>query len=194
VESQTGSTVSRTTRWCGAGAVLAGLLATLAILDPLHLRYAGWYTTALVMLTIVLATVAAASAVSGRLGRSLTAVAGVLVALAWSGMVWFAVQFAGDERVVEEVGSGRHQLVLVQGFAWVDPIYTVRLRAGSGPFAQESLVWQGLAEGPAPTSVRFRDEETVEVVASEVCGYRSTFNSTTLEVDPVHRPLRLDGC
>jgi hypothetical protein len=34
----------------------------------------------------------------------------------------------------------------------------------------------------------------VEIVATRGCGYRSTVDPVTLAVDPVHRPLRLDGC
>ena len=149
----------------------------------------------LVTLAILLVTVLGVRLLRGRLARVVAGVLGGLVAVGWLGLVWLAVSFAGDERVEEVVPSGgRLSLVLVRGHAFAEPVYSVRLRAGSGPFAQESTVWQGLGEGAPPTGFRFREGDIVEVVAAQFCGYRSSFDPVTLDVDPVHRPLRLDGC
>lgn len=182
-------------RYLAAGAAVAVALATLAVTDPFHLRYGGVYSAVLVTLAILLVTVLGVRLLRGRLARGVAGVLGALVAVGWLGLVWLAVEFAGREQVEQRIGpDGRVSLVLVRGQAFADPVYSVRLRAGSGPFAQESLVWLGLAEGAAPTGFRFADGDVVEVIAAEFCGYRSTYDPVTLDVEPVHRPLRLDGC
>jgi hypothetical protein len=187
--------MSRATAQLGAGAAVTTGLAALALADPFHLRYAGPYAAVLVTLAILLVTLVLVRTLPGRGLRVLAATSGALLGLGWLALVWLAAEFAGPDRVVDEVASaGDERLVVVEGHAFVDVVYSVRLRAGSGPLAQEALVWQGLADGAPPSEVRFAGEGVVEVVASGVCGYRSTFDPVTLDVDPVHRPLRLDGC
>lgn len=182
----------------GSCALVAAALATFTALDPFHLAYAGKATAVLVGVTIVLVTIGAAAAPARRGARIVVAAIGVVLLLAWCAAAVFALRFAGPEKVVSEVAAGGYRLVVVEGRAFVDPVYSVRLRRGSGLLAQESLVWQGLADGAAPGQVRFRGDPTadpeVEVVAGPGCGYRSRFDAVTLAVDPVHRPLRLDGC
>lgn len=180
------------------GAVVVAGLATFTAFNPFHLVQAGTATAVLVSLTIVLLTLGAANALRRPGGRIAVAVLGVLVLAGWCAAVWFAARFAGPQRVVTEATGGGYQLVVVEGRAFVDPVYSVHLRRGSGLVAQDSLVWQGLADGAPPSQVRFRGDpavdQQVEVVAGPGCGYRSRFDTVTLDVDPVHRPLRLDGC
>ncbi|MHA6796732.1 hypothetical protein ACVGVM_24945 [Pseudonocardia bannensis] len=180
----------------GSLALSAGALSAAAIVDPFHLLLAPWYIGVLVTVTMILGTVFLAGLSRRRTGQVLITVAGVLVTLGWVGLLWFVAQFIGPGRVVDERTAGGYRLVTVEGgaFAGIDPVYAVRLRAGSGPFAQDALVWQGLEGGAAPADVRFAGDDRVEVVSNGGCGYRSRFDRVTLEVDPVHRPLRLDGC
>lgn len=177
-------------------ALLLSGLATFAVLDPFHLRHSGPAAAVLVALAVVAVTWLALRWIRGRAARIVAVLAGSVVMLGWIGMVWLSVSFAGPERVVDEVASEAGQrLVLIEGRAFSETVFSVRLRSGSGPFEQESLVWQGLADGAAPEEVRFGDQpDQVEVVSEGGCGYRSTFDATTLDVDPVFRPLRLDGC
>lgn len=170
-------------------------LATFAVLDPFHLRFAGPAAAVLVTLAVVAVTWLVLRLVRGRAARIVTVVAGAVAVLGWVGLVWLTVSFSGPERVVIEVPSeSGERLVVVEGRAFADVVYSVRLRSGSGPFEQESLVWLGLADGAPPEQVRFGEDGQVEVVTVGGCGYRSTFDSTTLAVDPVFQPLRLDGC
>lgn len=69
----------------------------------------------------------------------------------------------------------------------IDRVFAVVLRAGSGPFEQESLVYQGLPAMPSP----FVDVDTVEVRVGSQCRYRSAVAAGTLAVDPVHHPLQV---
>jgi hypothetical protein len=180
-----------------AAAVLTAGLAALALVDPLHLRYSDVYGAVLVLLAIVVGTVALVHALRGRAARVLTGVLGAVLAAGWAVLAWFAIQLTGPNRLVAEVEGTDRRLVVVENSAFaIDPTYAVLVRAGSGPLEQESLVWQGLAEGAAPSEVRFRDaaEVEVEVLLQPGCGYRSTVDPVTLTVDPVHRPIRLDGC
>jgi hypothetical protein len=171
------------------------VLTTFAALDPFHLRYSAPALAVLVGLGLLLATVLALRLLHGRGMRVVAVLLGTVAVLAWGGFVWFVAAFAGPERVIDEVVSeGTARLVVVEGRAFTDAVYSVRLRAGSGPLAQESLVWQGLAEGAPPGEVRFTGPEQVEVLAAGGCGYRASFDATTLDVEPVFRPLRLDGC
>ena len=94
---------------------------------------------------------------------------------------------------VSETEVGARQLVVLEARVIIDPVFAVVVRSGSGPFAQESVVYQGLEGAPAPTA-RFIDADTVEVVTQTGCTYRSEIETATLEVSPVHRPSRLDSC
>lgn len=171
-----------------------GALAVLAVADPFHLRHARWFTSALVLLAIVLLTAAAAVAVRRGLARVLVLVVGGIAALGWVALVGVASQLGTDNRMVSEVSDGGRRLVVVEGGAFaIDPVYAVVLRSGGGPFEQESVVYQGLEEGPPPAGVRFVDRATVEVRTGG-CLYRSEVEAVTLAVDPVHRPLRVGGC
>jgi hypothetical protein len=179
-------------------ALAAAGLATFTALDPFNLAWADGATAVLVGVTITLLTIGAAGAQRRRARRVLVAVLGTVVFLAWCAAVVVAVRFAGHQRVVSQVDAAGYRLVVVEGHAFADPVYSVLLRRGSGPLVQEALVWQGLAKGAAPAEARFRGDPVadpeVEVIAGPGCGYRSRFDPVTLAVDPVHRPLRLDGC
>lgn len=176
-------------------AVLTGGLAALAVADPFHLRHARWFTSGLVLLTLLLSTAAAAVLARRGLLRLLVLVIGGSVVVGWCGIVWFAAQLDGGNRVLSEVTDGGRRLLVVQGAEpAIDPVSAVVLRAGTGPFEQESLVYQGQPGMPAPSGVRFVDGGSVEVMVGSACRYRSVVEPGTLAVDPVHRPLRLGGC
>lgn len=176
-------------------AVLVGGLAALALADPFHLRHIRWFTSGLVLLAVLLFT--AAFAVVARRGvlRALVLILGGIAALGWVALVAVATMVSVESRTVSEVADGGRRLVVVEGAAAaIDPIFAVVLRTGSGAFEQETVVYQGVESAPAPAEVRFVDTDTVEVRTSGGCVYRSRVEVATLAVDPVHRPLRADGC
>ncbi|MHA6626949.1 hypothetical protein ACU61A_16060 [Pseudonocardia sichuanensis] len=178
-----------------ACAVLVGALAGLAIADPFHLRHIRWFTAGLVLLAVLLVT--AAFAVVARRGvlRVFVLVVGGIAALGWVAVVALADQVSVENREVSEVADGDRRLVVVEGaLGAIDPVYAVVLRSGGGPFEQETVVYQGVEAAPAPAEVRFVDPDTVEVRTGAGCAYRSEVEAVTLAVDPVHRPLRADGC
>jgi hypothetical protein len=176
-------------------ALLVGGLAVAAVADPFHLRYARWFTSGLVLLTLLLLT--ALLAVIARRGvlRVLALVVGGIAVMGWIAVVWLASQLDAENRVVAEVADGGRRLVVVEGSPIaIDPVFAVVLRAGNGPFEQESLVYQGLEEMPEPSAIRFVDPSTVEVQMGSGCRYRSEVEAVTMAIEPVHRPLRIDGC
>ncbi len=176
-------------------AVLVAAFAALAVADPFHLRHARWFTAGSVLLAVVLLT--AAFAVVARRGvlRVFVVVVGSVAALGWVALVAVANQVSAQNHTVSEVADGGRRLVVVEGaVAAIDPTYAVVLRSGDGPFEQETVVYQGVEAAPAPAEVRFVDADTVEVRTSGGCVYRSEVEAVTLGVDPVHRPLRADGC
>jgi hypothetical protein len=176
-------------------ALLAGGLAMLAVADPFHLRYARWFTAALVLATLVLLTAALAVIARRGLLRVLVLVGGGIAIVGWTAVVWLAAQLDVENRVVSEAADGNRRLLVVEGSPIaIDPIYAVVLRSGGGPFEQEALVYQGLEEMPPPSDVRFVDGGAVEVLVGSNCRYRSTVEGGTMAVDPVHRPLRLGTC
>ncbi|GAA1841282.1 hypothetical protein GCM10009836_20770 [Pseudonocardia ailaonensis] len=179
--------------------LVVAAVAAFAVVDPFHLLVAPWFAGITVGLGVVLLTVWIALAITRRLARALVAVAGGLVVLVWGAFTWASIVISPGLSVIREVpgppGSRlRLAIVEVQTIAVDGPTYSVRLRAGSGLLTQDSPVWVGLSEGAAPRDVRFAGDTTVEVIGSGGCGYRSTVSPVTLAVDPVHRPLRLDGC
>jgi hypothetical protein len=174
---------------------LAGGLAVLAVADPFHLRYARWFTAGLVLLTLLLLTAALAVIARRGLLRVLVLVFGGSAVLGWILVVTLAAQLVPESRVLVETADGGRRLLVMEGsLISLDPVYAVVLRSGSGPFEQESLVYQGLEQMPQPAQVRFVDAGTVEVSMTSGCRYRSTVEAGTLAVEPVHRPLRIDGC
>lgn len=176
-------------------ALLAGGLAVLAVDDPFHLRYARWFTAGFVLATLVLLTAAAAVIARRGVLRVLVLVGGGIAILGWVLVVGLSSQVVRENQVVSEVAKGDQRLLVVEGASIaIDPIYAVVLRSGHGPFEQESLVFQGLEEMPQPAEVRFVDASTVEVQMGSGCRYRSGVELGTLAVEPVHRPLRIDGC
>ncbi|WP_181779099.1 hypothetical protein [Pseudonocardia pini] len=183
----------------GGVAVVVVAVAAFALVDPLHLLVRPWFAGIAVGLGVVLLTVWVALALRRPVARFLVGALGLLVALVWAVFVWASIAISPGLAVVSEVAGPdgsrlRLAVVEVETLAMDAPAYSVRLRAGSGLLTQDSPVWVGLSEGAPPTGVRFVDERTVDVVAGEGCGYRSTVDPVTLTVDPVHRPLRLDGC
>ena len=178
-----------------ACALVAVLLVALAVADPFHLRHAAWFVAGLVVLAVLLGTAALAVAVPRGVARVLVLVLGAIAVCGWAVLVTIAQQFGDGEREVSEVADGGHRLVVIEGSPFaIDPVYAVVVRAGSGPFEQESIVYQGVEEAPPPSELRFVDGDTVEVQTSGGCRFRSEVESVTLAVDPVHRPLRADGC
>ena len=172
--------------------LFAGGLAGLALADPFHLRHARWFTSALVLLTLLLAMAAFAVVLRGVL-RVFVLVIGSVAALAWVGLVLAAAQLTATENsVVDEAADGGRRLLVVEDAP--QATYAVVLQAGSGLFEQETVVYQGVEGMAAPADVRWVDGDTVEVRTDGGCVYRSEVEPVTLAVDPVHRPLRVDGC
>ncbi len=177
-----------------ACAVLVAVLAGLAIADPFHMRHIRWFTASAVLLAVLL--VAAAFAVLAPRGvpRMLVLVLGGVAALGWVAIVAAATLVSVENRTVSEVAEGGRRLVVVEGaISAIDPVYAVVVRSGSGAFEQETIIYQGVEDGPVPSEVRFVDADTVEVRTGG-CVYRSEIEPVTLAVDPVHRPLRPDTC
>ncbi|GAA3220464.1 hypothetical protein GCM10017691_04790 [Pseudonocardia petroleophila] len=170
-----------------ACAILAALLAGLAVLDPFHLRHVQWFVAGTVLLTIVLVTAALAVAVRVFALRLLVLVVGGILAVGWGLTAWLAIGLDDPRSAVVEVASGDRRLVVQEGAAFtIDPVFRVVLRAGAGPFEQESLVWQGDPEGAGPGGVAFRGVDEVEVRTGG-CVLVSRIEPVTLAVDPVHR-------
>jgi hypothetical protein len=176
-------------------AFVVGMLAALAVADPFHLRHARWFTAGLVLLALLLGTAALAVAVRRGALRVLVLVLGGIAVIGWCALVGIASQLTSSNREVSEVADGGRRLIVLEGAALaIDPVYAVVLRAGGGAFEQETVVYQGVEAAPAPADVRFVGPDTVEVRTSGGCSYRSEVEAVTLAVDPVHRPLRADGC
>ena len=126
--------------------------------------------------------------------RVLVVSLGGVAALGWVAIVVVATLVTVENRPVSEVAEGGRRLVVVEGvIPAVDPVYAVVVRSGSGVFEQETIVYQGVEDGPLPSEVRFVDADTVEVRTGG-CVYRSEIEAVTLAVDPVHRPLRPYTC
>ncbi|HYH32875.1 MAG TPA: hypothetical protein VD903_21085 [Pseudonocardia sp.] len=187
----------RRLRWflvLAACALLVGGLAALAVADPFHLRHARWFTAGLVLLALLLLTGAFAVLVRRGVLRVFVLVVGGIAVLGWVAVVALAARVSVENRTVSEVAEGDRRLVVVVAEPAAVPIYAVVLRSGGGPFEQETVVYQGVEAGPVPAQVRFVDPTTVEVRTGGGCVYRSEVEAVTLAVDPVHRPLRADGC
>lgn len=174
-------------------ALLAVGIGAIALADPFHLRHARWYTVGAVLLAIVLVTAAFAAAVRRGLLRGFVLVVGGVAVLTWLALAWLAAQLNVQSREIAEVADGGRRLVVLERYPVIDPAYAVVVRAGIGPFEQETLVYQGLEDGPQPSG-RFIDNDTVEVSVPNGCTYRSEIEPITLDVDPVYRPLRIDAC
>ncbi len=169
--------------------VVVAVLAGVSLADPFHLRQARWFTAGLIGVGLVLVTALLAAAVPRGPLRWVTLVLGVTALLGWAALVYGASTLTGAGRQVAEADDAGRRLITLE--ADEIPAYAVVLRSGSGPFEQESLVYQGRAGAPAP-SARFVDKGTVEVAVG-TCRYRSGVEAVTLAVEPVHRPLVL-GC
>jgi hypothetical protein len=174
-------------------ALVAVGLGGLSVADPFHLRYARWYTSGAVLVAVLLVTAAFAVVARRGLLRGLVLVVGGVAALSWVVLVWLASQVLTDSTTVAEETADGRRLVVLESRPVIDTAYAVVVRAGSGPFEQEALVYQGLGEGSQPTA-RFVDPGTVQVDTPNGCTYRSGIEAGTLEVTPVHRPFRLDSC
>lgn len=171
--------------------VIAAILAGLAVLDPFHLRYAPRFVAGTVLLTLVLATITLAVAVKVYPLRVLVLVLGGIAALGWAVVAWLVIDLDDPRTVVSEVRSGDQRLTVLEGGAFaLGPVHSVVLRAGDGPFAQESPVWLGAEDGSEP-EVAFRGADEVEI-RTGTCVLVSRVEAGTLEVDPVHRGT--DGC
>lgn len=182
-------TTLRRTLVLSALTVLAALLAGLAVLDPFHLRHAPWFVAGTVLLLIVLAT--ATLAVAVRPLRVPVGALGGVVAAGWVVLALLGIDLREEGRPVSEVVSGGQRLVVLDRPILIDPAFAVVLRAGAGPFEQESPVWDGAAEGSAPDAVAFRGADEVEVRVGS-CVLVSRVEPVTLAVDPAHREA--DGC
>jgi hypothetical protein len=175
------------------GLVVIGL-AVLAVLDPFHLRHARWFTVGAITLAVLLLTAAFAVLVGRGVLRVFVLVLGAVALGGWATLAWLAVQLNVDSTAVDEVDDGGRRLVVLESVPIIDRAYAVVVRSGSGPFEQESVVYQGLESARPPSAIRFVDADTVEVATGQGCVYRSDIEPVTLEVRPVHRPARLDSC
>jgi len=170
-----------------AVAILAALLTGLAVLDPFHLRYAQWFVAATALATIVLVTLALAVAVRLYAVRVLVLVVGGVLAVGWGAVAYLAIGLDDARATVSEVVAGDRRLVVLEGEPFtIDPVFRVVLRAGSGPFEQETPVWLSEPEGAAPDEVSFRGADEV-AVRTGGCVLVSRIEPLTLLVDPVHR-------
>ncbi len=175
-------------------ALVAVGLGGLAVADPFHLRYARWFTAGAVLVAIALVTAAFAVVARRGLVRGFVLVVGVVAMAGWLAVVWLAMQLQIGDREPMQVADGGRRLVVLEAYPSIDASYAVVVRSGSGPFEQESLVYQGVAGAPGPSAVRFVDSDSVEVQVSGGCSYRSEIEGATLAVSPVHRPLQLGVC
>jgi hypothetical protein len=175
-------------------ALVAVGLGGLAVADPFHLRYARWFTAGAVLVAVALVTAAFAVVARRGLLRGLVLVVGAIAMAGWLAVVWLASQLQVGDREVMQVEQGGRRLVVLQAYPAIDTSFAVVVRSGSGPFEQESLVYQGVPDAPAPAAVRFVDQDSVEVQVGAGCAYRSEIEGATLAVSPVHRPLQLGVC
>jgi hypothetical protein len=175
-------------------ALVAVGVGGLAVADPFHLRYAKWFTAGAVFVAIAL--VAAAFTVVARRGllRGFVLVVGFAALAGWVVVVLLAMQLQVGNRETREIDDGGRRLLVLEAYPVLDPSYAVVVRAGGGPFEQESLVYQSVPDALPPEAVRFVDSDTVEVQAAGGCIYRSDIEAGTLAVSPVHRPTRIDAC
>ena len=174
--------------------VLVGLLAGVSVADPFHLRQARWFTVGLVALALVLFVAAFAVVARRGLLRILVLVVGVAVVLGWGAFVVGATRLTASNQELSRVADGGRSLVILESSGTsITPVYAVVVRAGGGPFEQESLVYQGAEGSPPPTAVRFVGD-SAEVLTAGGCRYHSTVEAVTLAVDPVNRPLLASGC
>jgi hypothetical protein len=177
-----------------ACAVLVVVVAGVALADPFHLRHIRWFTASAVLLAVLLGTAAFAMLAPRGALRVIVLTLGVVAALGWVGAVALATQATVENRTVSEVEDGGRRLVVVEAAPpAARPVYAVVVRSGEGVLEQETVVYQGVEAGPAPSDVRFVDADTVEVRTGP-CVYRSEIEAVTLAVDPVYRTLRPDTC
>lgn len=175
--------------------VVVGILGAVTVVDPFHLRNARWFTAGLGFAALVLGAALLAVTVGRGIVRVLVLVVGGVAVLGWVAVVWLASGLAGQARDTTVVdGDGRRLVVLETAGFSIDPLYSVVVRAGGGPFEQESLVYAGAAEAPAPSEVRFVDADSVEIRTGGGCVYRSEVEPVTLAVDPVHLPQSVSAC
>ena len=167
-----------------AWTVLAALLAGLAVVDPFNLRHAQWFTAGAVLLVIILAAATLTVAVKVYLARALVLVLGGILALGWAVIAWLVIGLDESGEPVSQVASGAQRLVVLTGSASFspDPLTWVVLRAGDGPFEQESLVWQGEPEGAGPDEVAFHGENEVQVRVA-TCVLTFQVEPMTLEIE-----------
>jgi hypothetical protein len=177
-----------------AFAVIVVVLAGVAIADPFHMRYIRWFTASAVLLAVLLVTGVFVVLVPRGVLRVIVLTLGGVAALGWVGVVVLATLVSVENRTVSEVEDGGRRLVVVEAAVPATrPVYAVVVRSGDGVFEQESVIYQGVEAGPAPSDVRFVDADTVEVRTGP-CVYRSEVEAVTLAVDPVYRTLRSDTC
>jgi hypothetical protein len=177
-----------------ACAVLVVVLAAVALADPFHLRHIRWFTASAVLLAVLLVTAAFAVLAPRGVVRIVVLSLGGVAALGWVGIVVLAMNVTVENRTVSEVEDGGRRLTVVEATPLASrPVYAVVIRSGDGVFEQETVVYQGVEAGPAPSDVRFVDADTVEVHTGP-CVYRSDVEAVTLAVDPVYRALRPDTC
>jgi hypothetical protein len=177
-----------------ACAVLVVVVAGVALADPFHLRHIRWFTASAVLLAVLLVTATFAVLAPRGVLRMIVLIVGGVAAVGWAGLVVLATYVTVENRTVSEVADGGRRLVVVEAAPMAArPVYAVVIRSGGGVFEQETVIYQGVEAGPAPSDVRFVDGDTVELRTGP-CVYRSEIEAVTLDVDPVYRALRPDTC
>ncbi|ODT96988.1 MAG: hypothetical protein ABS81_30435 [Pseudonocardia sp. SCN 72-86] len=179
--------------------VVATALAAVAVWDPFHLMWRERYVTVLVTAALVLVVASTVLRVRTTGARVAVVVAGALVVAGWLATAWARSALTPGLDVLAEVGGppgSRVRLVLgeVRTSALDGRTFSVRVRAGSGAFAQEAAVWTGrsaLVPQPRP---RFADARTVEMVDGTGCTLRSDVDPVTLGVDLVRTGGGPPGC
>lgn len=172
-------------------AAIAGLVCALgagvAIVDPFHLTYGGELTAigiagffAFLAVTFALAPWPTPARIGAAAGAAALGLALVVP------MAWLMAVFTDRTTVVRSTtANDGHELVVLWRYYSVDRMPEIRLRNGTGPFRQESVVYSGPNEGALPTKVRFSGERRITFSVGD-CTFASGYDPWTLEVDHVH--------
>ncbi|MQA82504.1 MAG: hypothetical protein GEV10_29265 [Streptosporangiales bacterium] len=170
-----------------AAALVCALGGGVAIVDPFHLTYSGELTAMGVagfFLFLAVTFVLAPWPMAARIGAAVGA--GVLGLALVVPMAWLMAVFTDRMSVVRSTkADDGHELVVLWRYYSIDRIPEIRLRKGTGPFRQESVVYSGPEEGALPTTVRFSGESRVTFTVGD-CTFASWYDPWTLKVDHVH--------
>lgn len=188
---------ARSRRPVFAAAVVAALVCALgagvAIVDPFHLRYDGELTAVGVagfFLFLAVTFALAPFPTGARIGAAVGA--GVLGLALFVSHTFVMTVFTDRTSVIRSTRADNgHELVVLWQYYSVDRIPEIRLRRGTGPFSQESVVYTGPIGSALPTNVRFSAANRVTYTVGD-CTFGSGYDPWTLKVDHVH--VHRPGC